>query len=399
MRDLRAMVRRAAGLSMLLAATACSATAAGRPPSTVAAASARAEAVYYPPAGDGWERRDPAQLGFRADALAAAVAYAQAHETPWPHDIARAIRESGLGAGPYGEILGPVRDRGGPAGLVIRHGYIAAEWGDTRRPDITFSIAKSFLGTLAGVALDRRLIRSVDDSVRAYVHDGGFDSPHDAPITWRMLLNQTSEWEGTLWDKPDVADRREGHDRTLRAPGTFWEYNDVRVNRTALSLLRVWHRPLPQVLHERVMDPIGASRGWEWYGYRNSFVLVDGRRVQSVSGGSHWGGGMFISARDQARFGLLYLRRGRWAGRHLLSEDWVRAATTPAAIKPTYGYLWWLNSDRKLYPSAPASSFFALGAGSNVIWVDPDHDLVAVIRWIDNKEIDAFIARVMAAVE
>jgi CubicO group peptidase (beta-lactamase class C family) len=356
-----------------------------------------ADRAYYPPRGE-WAHRAPAAEGMDSAQLAGAVAFAQAHETPWPHDIAEAIRTTGLGAPPYGEILGPVRDRGGPAGLVIRHGYVVAEWGDTERPDITFSIAKSYLSTVAGLAVDSGLIRSLDDPVRMYVRDGGFDTPHDAPITWRMLLNQTSEWEGTLWDKPDVADRREGRDRSLHEPGTFWEYNDVRVNRTALSLLRVWRTPLPVVLRERVMDPIGASSTWEWTGYRNSWIDLDGQRVQSVSGGSHWGGGMFISARDHARFGLLMLRRGRWAGRQIVSDRWVTTALTPVAIKPTYGAMWWLNTDRKLYPSASASSFFALGAGSNVIWVDPEHDLVAVMRWIDNKEVDGFVQRVTASV-
>jgi CubicO group peptidase (beta-lactamase class C family) len=363
-----------------------------------AAGGSWADSAYDPPAGE-WARRSPGAMGMDSAALAQAVAFAAAHETPWPHDIAQAIRESGLGAGQWGEILGPVRDRGGPAGMVIRHGYVVAEWGDTERADITFSIAKSYLATTAGLALDAGLIRSLDDSVRAYVHDGGLDGPHDAPITWRMLLNQTSEWEGTLWDKPDVADRREGRDRTLHQPGTFWEYNDVRVNRTALSLLEVWHRPLPVVLRERVMGPIGASGTWQWVGYRNSWVDIDGNhRMQSVSGGSHWGGGMFISTRDHARFGLLMLRRGRWAGRQLLSDAWIRTALTPVPIKPTYGAMWWLNTDRKLYPGASASSFFALGAGTNLIWVDPEHDLVAVVRWIDNKEVDGFLQRVTASI-
>ena len=100
--------------------------------------------------------------------------------------------------------------------------------------------------------------------------------------------------------------------RTRNEPGSVYKYNDVRVNLLALAALHVWRRPLPQVLRELVMDPIGASNTWRWHGYENSWVNVDGVMVQSVSGGGHWGGGMFISARDQARFGLLTLRRGKW---------------------------------------------------------------------------------------
>src|SRR5690606_22922659 len=154
-------------------------------------------------------------------------------------------------------------------------------------------------------------------------------------------------------------DRREGRDRVLRKPGTFWEYNDVRVNRTALALLQVWRRPLPRVLRGEVMDPIGASDRWEWHGYQNSFVTIDGEPMQSVSGGGHWGGGLWMSARDMARFGYLYLRGGRWRDRQVLSREWVRMATTPTPLQPTYGYMWWLNTGRALYPSAPESGFIA----------------------------------------
>jgi CubicO group peptidase (beta-lactamase class C family) len=328
-------------------------------------------------------------------AVAAAVAFAEAHENPWPRDMKRAV-EQFVAQEPYPDILGPTTDRGPPSGMIVRHGYIVAEWGDVERVDMTFSVSKSYLATTAGLALDDGLIRDVHDSVRRDVDDGGFEG-RNAAITWHMLLNQTSEWGGTLWDKPDVADRRRGRDRQLEAPGTFWEYNDVRVNRTALALLRVWRRPLTDVLRERIMDPIGASDTWQWHGYRNSYVEIDGRRMQSVSGGGHWGGGVWASTRDHARFGLLMLRRGTWGDRRLLSERWITMATTPTPIRPDYGYMWWLNTDRARYPAAPASSVFALGAGGNVIWVDPDHDVLVVARWLDTAKINDFMALVMAS--
>jgi CubicO group peptidase (beta-lactamase class C family) len=122
--------------------------------------------------------------------------------------------------------------------------------------------------------------------------------------------------------------------------------------------------------------------------------------VQSVSGGGHWGGGMFISARDMARFGHLTLRRGRWNGRQILSEEWVRMALTPTGPQPTYGYMnWFLNTDRKQWPSAPASAFGHVGNGTNIIYVDPDHDVVAVVRWIENNAVDGFVKRLLASME
>ena len=358
----------------------------------------RAGEVYYPGPGDRWEKRGADAVGMDADKLAEAVRFAQAHEVKWLRDM-RAQIERDVANEPYSQLLGDAKERGGPAGVIVRYGYIVAEWGDTDRVDMSFSVAKSYLSALAGLAVDRGLIMDINDPVWKYVTDGGFDSAHNTAITWHMLLNQTSEWEGVLWDKPDLADRRRGYGRKLQEPGTFWEYNDVRVNRLALSLLRVWNQPLPQVLQERIMDPIGASHTWVWLGYRNSFVDINGHPAQSVSGGSHWGGGLWASARDHARFGYLFLRGGSWDGHQLLSERWIRMATQPTDIAPQYGYLWWLNSGRKTLAAATESSFFAIGSGGNVIWIDRDHDLVVVTRWLDLGQLNTFAALVLSSIK
>jgi CubicO group peptidase (beta-lactamase class C family) len=385
---------RASILALALLAACSPARVADRAP---VAATAGQRSDYFPEPGDRWQRRRPQELGVDSAKLADAVAFARASEIGWLRDMAVQVPKTVEGAR-HNEILGPTRDRAGQNGIVLRGGYIVAEWGETDEVDMTFSVAKSYLATVAGLALDRGLIRDVNDPVRLYVQDGGFDSEHNRPITWHMMLNQTNEWEGTLWDKPDSADRRAGYDRALKAPGTFWEYNDVRVNRTALALLRVWREPLPAVLRREVMDPIGATRTWEWHGYRNSYVTVDGYQVQSVSGGGHWGGGVWASTRDHARFGYLMLRRGRWGDRRILSERWVRMATTPTPIRPVYGYMWWLNTERKQFAAASPSSFFALGAGGNTIWIDPERDLVVVTRWLDTRATNEFMRRVSEAV-
>ncbi len=371
--------------------------------SDVASPSAAAEplrttavAPYVPPRGDAWATMRPAEAGMDSTKLAAAIAFAQASEIGWLTDMAAQVRQN-TAREPYPEVLGETLDRGGQNGVILRHGYIVAEWGDTRKVDMTFSVAKSYLSTVAGIAYDRGLLR-LDEPVGTTVRDGGFDSPHNAPITWRMLLNQTSEWEGELWGKPDRADRRRGYDRTLETPGTFWEYNDTRVNRTALALLRRFERPLPDVLRETIMEPIGASDSWRWLGYRTSFLDLNGQQVQSVSGGSHWGGGFWATTRDHARFGLLMARRGRWGNQQLVSEAWLREAWTPTPIRPVYGLLWWLNTGDAQYTGASESSVFALGAGGNVIWIDPEHDMVAVIRWTDTRKIDEFMRLVTESI-
>ena len=95
------------------------------------------------------------------------------------------------------------------------------------------------------------------------------------------------------------------------------------MNVLALAALHVLRRPLPEVLREEVMEPIGASSTWRWHGYENSWIDLDGRKVQSVTGGGHWGGGMFINAWDMARFGYLFLRNGTWNDRQIVSEKWI----------------------------------------------------------------------------
>jgi CubicO group peptidase (beta-lactamase class C family) len=350
-------------------------------------AAAQTTAIYYPAPGDKWERRKPEQVGLNPVLLAEAIEFAKQQKEPKTVAQVIAVRQ---GQESHPEIIGPLKEHGEINGLVLRHGYIVTEFGDTSRADMTFSATKSFLSAIAGLSYDRGMIKDLNEPVQKLIHDGGFDSPHNAQITWQHLLQQTSEWEGWLWEKPATIDEPKGHQQ--QAPGTFWNYNDVRVNRLSLALLRLWKKPLPQVLKDEIMDYIGASSTWQWNGYRNSEVEIDGKKLLSVSGGGHWGGGLFVNSRDMARFGYLYLRRGKWNGKQLISEKWIEFSTTPCAIRDDYGFLWWLDK----YPGSAQIAFDAAGAGGNVVWVDPDNDLVVVLRWATNH--DKIFKRVRAAV-
>ena len=359
---------------------------------------ARRSAIYYPAAGDKWQRKAPAEAGFDAQLLEQAIAFAKTQETKVPRDFSTQVQT-------FGALLGPMpKERGETNGMIIRHGYIVAEWGDTRRIDPTYSAAKSFLSAVLGLTIDRGMIRSIDDPVRDYIKDGGYDSPHNSKITWRYHANQTSEWQGVMFGKPHdfIGAEQFGAGarppRELKEAGEFYEYNDVRVNRFSLSLLELWKTPLPEVIKQYVMDPIGASTTWQYHGYYNSEVMIDGKKMISVSGGTRWGGGLWISTRDEARFGLLFLRRGKWGERQIVSEKWVQMATTPGPHGPDYGFLWWLNTQKKQWPSAPASSFAAIGYGLNTIWVDPEHDLVVVWRWHQGNG-DELFKRILAAMK
>ena len=386
---------------------------------------AYAQKEYVPAAGS-WERRTPEQAKLDPVKVKEAIAFAIASESKSPRSQALAQTQT-FGREPFGGAIGPLKDRAEPTGIIIRNGYIVAEWGDPNRVDMIHSVTKSFLSTTVGLAFDRKLIRSLQDRAIDYsapiaVYKPGerFDSPdrlnqppfidlfateHNRKLTWEVLLRQTSDWEGTLWGKPEWADRPDRDPSTWgtrkrNEPGTVYEYNDVRVNALALATLNVWRRSLPQVLKEFVMDEIGASNTWRWYGYENSFVVIDGQIVQSVSGGGHWGGGMFINAYDMGRFGLLAARNGKWGNKQLLSAEFIRQAKTPTSVQPTYGFMnWFLNTDKKLYPAAPASAFVHVGNGTNIIYIDPENDFVIVVRWIENGKINEFIEKVMASIQ
>ncbi len=361
-----------------------------------------AQSTYYPDAS--WQIKNPQELKMNKQLLDSAVSFAMTHENKVEKDL-RIANMKAYANEPGYEIIGPMKERGGPAGLVIKNGYIVAQWGEVNRVDMTFSATKSFLSTTAGLAIDDGLIKNVNDKVDKYVWDGTYDGAHNSKITWDNLLTQSSDWSGMEFGLSDWADRPakggsldEWKNRPLHEPGTFFKYNDVRVNLLAYSLLQVWREPLPMVLKEKIMDPIGASTTWRWYGYDNSFVNIDGLMMQSVSGGGHHGGGLFISAKDQARFGLLFLRKGKWENQQLISEKWVNAVRQPSLPNKDYGYMWWINTTQRWKDVSP-KVYFAAGFGGNYIVIDNEHDLVIVARWMDDSKMGDLVGLIIKSVE
>ena len=376
----------------------------------------------YFPAPQNWQHKLPNATGFNPAKLNEAIQFAITSESKNPRSMKQSQAMS-FGKESFGDAIGPFADRGNPTGIIVRNGYIVAEWGEPYRVDMTHSVTKSFLSTVVGLAVEQGLIHSVYDTVTAYMPPvevysqknplqpadqpllQPFSSEHNRLLTWDVMLRQTSDWEGILWGKPDWADRpgtnpTPWQTRKREIPGSVFKYNDVRVNALALAVTSVWRKPLPEVLKTYIMDPIGASNTWRWYGYRNSWIVLDGHAVQSVSGGGHWGGGMFINAYDMARFGLLTLHKGNWNGKQLISQQWIQQSLTPGVANPGYGYMnYFLNTGKKYYPSAPATAFVHVGNGTNIIYVDPEHDLVMVVRWIENNAVDEIIKKVLEALK
>ena len=353
-------------------------------------------ATYYPPAG-AWAKKAPGEAGMDGARLAAAIEFARQRETNWPRDFSTQEKIFGTKLGSM-----PTR-RPATNGVIIRNGYIVGEFGDVTSVSPTYSVAKSMLATVAGIATRDGLIKNVDAAVGSQIKDGGYDSPQNANVTWRHHLQQESEWEGEMWGKKHdfvgtvAFGDGERKPRTLQAPGAFYEYNDVRINRFSLSLLRLFKKPVPDVFRDEVMGVIGASSTWQWVPYVNSYADVDGQRMASVSGGTRWGGGVWISALDMARFGYLWLRNGRWGDKQIVPPAYVKQALTPSSNGPDYGFLWWLNS-KGGSKDLPRNSYQAQGAGSNTIFVSPDHDLVIVWRWHGGGK-EQFFRQVIDAIQ
>ena len=305
--------------------------------------------------------RHPTPSASIRPALADAVGYRAGASPPWPRDIRAHIEAGFFEAPPDNAILGPVRPRGAPNGLMLRRGRMVAQWGDTRQVDMTFSVAKSYLSDPRRAGGGGRADPRPRRAGRRPVDDGGFDGAQNGGITWRHLLQQTSEWEGTLFGKSDLIDRgrnlvvegkgRKGDARPLQPPGTLLGIQrrpgEPPVTGFAAPLRPAAAGGLRRADHaaDRRLGRLGDGMAIE-----TSWVEVGGRRVQSVSGGGHWGGGVFIHAEDQARIGQLVLQDGAWGGQRLLPEGWVAQCRSPCALNPAYGLLWWLNTGRAKWP-------------------------------------------------
>ena len=368
--------------------------------------SANCQELYFPSKGK-WEVKLPSDFNYDSQKIQKAIDYVIENQNNGNKDLRVEILK-GFSTEPYHSIKGPTKKRGGTNGLIIKDGYIIASWGDTKRVDMTFSVTKSYLSAVTGIAVDKNLIRSEKDFVSNYVWDKTFDGEKNSLITWEHLLNQSSDWFGNLFginhweDRPDISKSiDEWRSEPQKEPGTNYKYNDVRVNVLAYSLLQVFRESLPKVLKKTIMDPIDASDTWRWYGYENSWVNIDGIKTQSVSGGGHNGGGIFISSEDHARFGLLFLNKGMWNGKKIISKEWIEKSISPSKTNPEYGYMWRINS--KLgedyqttdWKNVPTNIFYGSGFGGNKVIIIPDENMVIVGRWFGSETESTFIKMIL----
>lgn len=164
------------------------------------AISVHAQPLYFP--GAEWQTKKPEELNINKVMLDSAIHVALKSENKVERDLRIANMKS-YAREPGYKMIGPMKERGGPAGLVIKNGYIVAQWGGVNRVDMTFSVTKSYLSAVTGLAVDQGLIKNVNDKVGQYVWDETFAGVHNSKVTWDHLLTQSSDWSGSLFGLHD----------------------------------------------------------------------------------------------------------------------------------------------------------------------------------------------------
>lgn len=330
--------------------------------------------------GHAWAYAPPAELGFDAEALAAAEAV---------------LREAADGA-PYRAV-------------VVRGGEIAAEWlhgMDAETRIIIHSTVKSIHSCLLAIAVEEGRVPSFDSRL-ADIYPEALDVPEgegpksdswvfpkDRGITLRQLIANTS-----------------GYMKDGEEPGRVFHYQTYGMNVLAHAIGRAYGLYDPadpeasryhELIESRIARPIGASWG---YGQRNFELHAKARLgvfgyTQSVE----------TTAHDLARLGLLWCRRGAWGDKRLVPADWLLHATSTspdilAHGRPEerhYGYGFWSNDHGLLFPGLPRDGFAAWGSNrktsSLVTWVCPSADLVVALAPVPWFRLDERNAEVLGAI-
>lgn len=302
-----------------------------------------AAAERFPAAS--WERIDPEGAGWATEKLAKAEA--------WSKRI------------------------GSTSVMIVHHGAVVAEWGDTAAKTPLASVRKSLLSALIGIALERGEIDlsqpigalGIDDNEPSLTAEEKSASVRD------LLTARSGIYHAALYETRAMAAQRPL--RFSHKPGSFWYYNNWDFNTLGTIYERAVRSSIFDAFEREIARPIGMQ----------DFRPTDGEYVTGAA--SVYPAYPFkMSARDLARFALLYLRRGRWEERQIVPARWVEESTQPysrSAWGPGYSYLWWtgpINNGSAPSVKLPEGTFFAQGAGGQLAFVIPALDLIVVHRGV-----------------
>ena len=247
---------------------------------------------------------------------------------------------------------------------------------------ISWSVAKSFVSALVGIALEEKLFDSIQDPITKYLPQfkgTGYDG-----VTIKDIL-QMSTGVGFNEDYRDfhsdinrfgrffaLGKSFEKFSLTLdreKEPGTFNHYVSINTQVLGMLITKVSGKTLTAFMQEKLWDPIGMQDNAHW--------IIDNEGMEMALGGLN------ASLRDYAKLGLLFLHKGNWMGTQIVPESWVTKSVTPDEphLQPGehelstsifgYGYQWWI-------PEVPKGDFFAAGIYNQYIYVQPSKDLIIV---------------------
>ena len=289
---------------------------------------------------------------------------------------------------------------GGPWQIVvIRHGYLVAEWyGLPTMPTTTFdgwSCTKSSTGIAFGLMLEdsrnHKLPKdaqiTLDTPAYDYIPEGSpLTDPAKKNIKLRHLLSMTSglagedhgfiglsstsggggDFEIALGKAPNRFGKSAA--KLTAEPGTYWEYSDTGFEHLSLFFYHATGHELYDFMKERVFDPIGIQNvGWDWQGGVGGNI---GPHTNPHSG-------LRFSARDFTRLGYLMAHDGKWNDKQIIPHWWIETATKSSQqLNPSYGYTFWVNTDGKLWPTAPRDAFAFRGFTASRLYIVPSLDLV-----------------------
>jgi CubicO group peptidase (beta-lactamase class C family) len=334
-----------------------------------------------------------------------------------------APESQGVDAGRLEGAVAWLKDNVGKDGtselVVVRNGRLIWKGDNVDKVHGVWSLTKSFTSTALGLLIDdgkASLETPAGDHVPALAaRYGGVTLRHFTTMTsgYRAVGDEP---RGGYLHGPSATPLVPGPAPLFEPPGSQFAYWDSAMNQFGNVLSRVAGEPLEELFKRRIADPIGIKRDcWEW-GDRGE---VDGIVVNSGSGngGQH----VQISAREAARFGHLFLNRGNWNGRQLISERWVAEATAvqvPSSLpwaqpesqidgRGVYGYNWWVNGikadGKRKWPGAPEGTFAGVGFNNNQCFVIPEWKMVIVRLGLDGNVPDevwsTFFSKLAAAIE
>ena len=305
--------------------------------------------------------------------------------------------------------------------VIIRNGYMIWKGPDIDKMHGVWSLTKSFTSTVLGLLIDDG--KATLDTL-AKDHAPAMTATYP-DITLRHFTTMTSGYyavgdktTGSYKHGPSSTPFKPAKTPLFEPPGSRYAYWDSAMNQFANVLAHIAGEPIETLFKRRIADQIGMDRAkWDW----GDFGKVDGIVINGGSGNGNKH--MFISARELARFGHLFLNRGKWKGKQLISAAWVDAATrahVPASMpleelsgadgRGMYGYNWWANGikadGKRKWPDAPVGTYAASGYNNNDMFVNGEWNMVIVRLGLDQRDVkindatyNTFLKKVGEAIE